>query len=545
MAARRLRIGSGLLGVALAVMLTAAGTAGAGWFLPEVRVTTNAQMQLFAAISGTRVVYQDYRNGNWDVYLYDLATRTERRLTTDPADQLYPAISGDRVVYVDSRRAYQADIYLYDLTTNTEKRVSKSSDHMLGPPRISGTRVVCSQQYSAGGNDIMLYDLVTGFEHRFTVAGHQWSPDISGKKIVYEDAANGYRVYLYDLATNSRKRLTSSGSSHRPSISGSNVVYQDLRNGTWDIYLYDLKSGEERRLTTAAAKSFRVMISGTKVASIDTRHDTSESSDEPSTSEVYVYDLTTGIEKLVASLDVAPGRAAVSASRVVYEDVRGGNRDIYLKELAYPKLTANAPAVVEYGARAQVTGTLTGVSDAGGGDVGLAGRTIVLYDSPNGSSWRTRGSVQTGPGGAYAIDTPPLTKARYFRVGFAGDAGYLGVTAARLRVKPKVRLGTPKVPSWIGVRQSFTAWGSLEPRHAAGSYPVRLKLYQERRLADGSRGYVLRRTVRAKASDSSGHTRYAATLRAAARGDWAVRAYHPADSAHAATYSGWRYFTVK
>ena len=546
MTVRRLRIGSILLVAIVAAMLAAAGTARGGWFQSEVRVTssTQYQYQYHPAVSGTRVVYQDDRSGNPDIYLYDLVTRTERRLTTNTARQDYPAISGNRVVWRDSRRANGADIYLYDLTTNIEKRISKSFDHLLGPPRISGTRVVCQQGGSAGGDDIMMYDLVTGFEHRYTVAGNQESPDIDGKKIVYGNRSNGvFDVYLYDIATNTRKRLTTSGRSSGPSISGSKVVYGDFRDGPGNIYLYDLKTGKERRLTTDAADSQSVMISGTNVISLDGRHETD--SEMPTTSEVYLYDLNSGIEKLVVALGTYRDRVAISGSRVVYEDVRGGKPDVYLKELAYPRLTASASAAVAYGARAQITGTLTTDSLAGAGEVGLPGKTITLSDSANGSTWRTRGSVQTGAGGAYSIDTPALTKARYFRVSFAGDVDYLGVTFARLRVKPKVQLGRPRVPRRVGLRRTFTAWGTLKPKHAAGSRPVRIKLYQYKQLSDGTPVYVLRRTVRAKAVNFSDYTRYKATLRVTTRGKWAVRAYHAADGANAATSSGWRSFVVR
>ena len=39
------------------------------------------------------VVYQDRRNGNWDIYGYDLAAQQERRLTRNAADQTAPALS--------------------------------------------------------------------------------------------------------------------------------------------------------------------------------------------------------------------------------------------------------------------------------------------------------------------------------------------------------------------------------------------------------------------------------------------------------------------
>jgi len=54
-------------------------------------------------ISGHLVVWQDDRNGNWDIYGYNLITRQEFQITTDGANQPHPAISGLLVAWEDSR----------------------------------------------------------------------------------------------------------------------------------------------------------------------------------------------------------------------------------------------------------------------------------------------------------------------------------------------------------------------------------------------------------------------------------------------------------
>jgi beta propeller repeat protein len=62
------------------------------------------------AISGNIVVWQDVRNGNWDIYGYDISTHTEFQITDNTADQEYPDISGHTVVWVDKRNGHK-DIY--------------------------------------------------------------------------------------------------------------------------------------------------------------------------------------------------------------------------------------------------------------------------------------------------------------------------------------------------------------------------------------------------------------------------------------------------
>ena len=49
------------------------------------------------------VVWQDDRNGHWDIYGFNLETGQEFRITDSPADEMNPAISGNLVVWEDSR----------------------------------------------------------------------------------------------------------------------------------------------------------------------------------------------------------------------------------------------------------------------------------------------------------------------------------------------------------------------------------------------------------------------------------------------------------
>jgi beta propeller repeat protein len=45
-----------------------------------------------ASISGNIIVWQDNRNGNWDIYMYNLATRKETRITATPSDEREPSV---------------------------------------------------------------------------------------------------------------------------------------------------------------------------------------------------------------------------------------------------------------------------------------------------------------------------------------------------------------------------------------------------------------------------------------------------------------------
>lgn len=98
-----------LLAAAMAaVLLGAPDVAHAGWFLPEQRLSTNAQR--WPEVSGTRVVFEDYRNRHdvgdvndpttlYDIRVLDLKTMHSKNLTPYHTAVGRPAMSGDRVVW--------------------------------------------------------------------------------------------------------------------------------------------------------------------------------------------------------------------------------------------------------------------------------------------------------------------------------------------------------------------------------------------------------------------------------------------------------------
>jgi TolB protein len=69
----------------------------------EFTITPHQAEQTNPDIDRNIVVWQDNRNGDWDIYGYNLTTRHEFQITDNPHDQTNPAISGNVVVWEDSR----------------------------------------------------------------------------------------------------------------------------------------------------------------------------------------------------------------------------------------------------------------------------------------------------------------------------------------------------------------------------------------------------------------------------------------------------------
>ena len=74
-------------------------------------------------IDGDRLVYDDYRNGSYEIYLYEFSKEQEIQITDAYRGQFYPRIFGDVIVWQDARNNDPGaepfdDIYMYVLPPN-------------------------------------------------------------------------------------------------------------------------------------------------------------------------------------------------------------------------------------------------------------------------------------------------------------------------------------------------------------------------------------------------------------------------------------------
>jgi beta propeller repeat protein len=92
--------------------------------------------QFNTSTAGDWVVWQDNRNGNWDIFGYRISTGQEQALVTEPHDQITPNVHDELVVWLDSRWSGQplgsmftpSDLVIYDLQTGHWRRATGWSD---------------------------------------------------------------------------------------------------------------------------------------------------------------------------------------------------------------------------------------------------------------------------------------------------------------------------------------------------------------------------------------------------------------------------------
>jgi Tol biopolymer transport system component len=107
-------------------------------------------------------------------------------------------------------------------------------------------------------------------------------------------------------------------------------------------------------------------------------------------------------------------------------------------------------------------------------------------------------------------------------------------------VRLPATLRTPVVPSSVRLGKSVTVTGTMKPRHASGTAPVKLYFY---RYEHGR--YQLRLLGNVTVTNyRTTESKYSVKVKLPYKGKWRVRAWH-SDDAHPASYSGYDYITVK
>ncbi len=240
-----------------------------------VSFTTTDSLKADAKISQNKIVWTDNRSGNADIYFYDLGEdgllntsddSGEVALTQAVEEQSHASIAGNKIVWLDNRDG-NYEVYFYDLgedgLINTgddsgEVRLTTYSSNK-GSPIVSGNRIVWADNRH-GPSEIYLYDL--GYDGVYgtdddsgeirvtTDLTSKYSISFSGNKIIWSAYAGMYQatVYMYDLGADgifgtdddSGKVRVNPNTSFYPyetAIFGNKIVWKHFSK---ELYLYDI-----------------------------------------------------------------------------------------------------------------------------------------------------------------------------------------------------------------------------------------------------------------------------------------------------------------
>lgn len=310
---------------------------------------TNHGTALFPALSGNKVVWQDNRNGNWDIYIMDLSNNKQTH-TTNLSDQINPVIYENRVVWEDERNGGN-DIYLQDLSSKVQTRITKSGKAYN--PKIYDNTIVW-QDNRSGEMSIYMYDLSTKAETKISTGRAAYNPDINGHRIVWVNIGDWPELAMYDLSTH---RVTMLGYDYLrdAKIFGDRIVIQTDPD---NIAMYDLSTSTGTTLVPYDT-DYALDIYGDKVAYTWT--------DRMDVNEVWMYDISTSTKTRISKSESA-SFPDIYNNKIVWQDSRNGGSDIYLATLIYPPVAAfsatptkgKAPLNVKFTDKS--TGSITSMS---------------------------------------------------------------------------------------------------------------------------------------------------------------------------------------
>ncbi|MHC1598356.1 MAG: DUF373 family protein [Candidatus Methanofastidiosia archaeon] len=243
----------------------------------EISIAKDTNDQKNPRVWGDKIVWQDNRNGAWDIYLYDMSTNALTQVTDNEFNQSNPDIYENRIVWEDERNE-NSDIYFYNIINKDEKRIT-IDDPALQPfqttPRIYGNTIVWLDN-RFGEFNIFSYNVGTGIEHAVTSGRSiKFNPSIYNNVIVWEDNRNGnWDIYLYDMSTKEELQITKDPSNQvNPVIYENYVIWEDDRNGNKDIYIFNRETSATLQVTDAISDQENPFACDSYVCWVDWRND--------------------------------------------------------------------------------------------------------------------------------------------------------------------------------------------------------------------------------------------------------------------------------
>lgn len=282
----------------------------------EIQITSHPANQMQPAVYKDTVVWADERNGNLDIYGYNLSTREEFQITRSPFPEFRPDIYGDIVVWVEAEAQDSWHIsacYLSigeTICLTPEKTICEN-------PAIYGT-VVIWEETGFKGRNIRGYDFSSGTYLQITDdEDYQINPAIGEGTVVWEAHGNAKtNIHGMNLGTHHQfivadERLSNS----KLAAWDTTVVWEDLGS----LYWIDLKTGRKTRIEPPSVKQCPRIYDGIIVWE-DYRN---------KNADIFGYDLARQKEFLISGHDFSQKNPDIFGDTVAWEDERNGNLDIY------------------------------------------------------------------------------------------------------------------------------------------------------------------------------------------------------------------------
>jgi len=222
-----------------------------------------------ALLPWSGLVYQSYRDGNWNIYRSNDDGSAEMRLTGHGGADIFPNYNRglNRIVYSSYRNPdYEIVVMNGDGSGKTYLTQNDSDD--VRPVWSPDGSKIAFESYRDGQAEIYVMNADGSAQTRLTFGGNfngmpDWSPD--GSKIAFVSArTGGYRIYVMNADGSNVQQLSTQPYSARPKWSpdGKKILYDaDSDTNQWvDLWLMDADGSNQYSLYVYSSSPQRDFI---------------------------------------------------------------------------------------------------------------------------------------------------------------------------------------------------------------------------------------------------------------------------------------------
>ena len=261
-----------ILLVIMTIVLGFSGSLLAGSVTTQV--TNNSYEDSFPRIKDDYIVWQERNNGDWELFLYNIATGVTTQITDNDYDDLSPQTDGQYVVW-QGFDGGEWDIFLWD--GSEIKAISDRGAEDVSPQIANGLIVWTSEPFGedfVGPSEVVLYDVETQTR---TVLSADVDPgntlDDSGARIndevviwVQTDDQDNTISYMYDLSNGSITENPEYVWRDTPQRDGNLSVLTRHDGHDREIFVYSSSSRRYYQVTDNSLEDRYPSISGNRVA---------------------------------------------------------------------------------------------------------------------------------------------------------------------------------------------------------------------------------------------------------------------------------------
>ncbi len=209
----------------------------------------------------TRIAFVSKSGGALKEVFYSLLDGSEKnQVTNNRSINLSPAWSPDgRTLLYTSYREGQRNLYLYDLASARETRIGERNGSSIGGKWSPDGQTIAVAFERGGNTDLYLLDRSGKLLRRLTEdkgidVSPAWSPD--GNRLAFVSNRSGSpQVYIMDVAGANVRRLTYSGSYNTSpdwSPKGDRIAYTGRVSGRFQIFTIGVQGGDPQQLTSGS-----------------------------------------------------------------------------------------------------------------------------------------------------------------------------------------------------------------------------------------------------------------------------------------------------